>query len=196
MTRRSAGTAWLLAAAMLAGCSSPPKTSFYTLAQAAAPARDDAKASSSYSVAIGPVGIPESLDRPQMVLRAGANQVAISEYERWAGPLKSEIALAIAESLKPLLGGASVFTYPQGAYAEVNVSVDVQRFDSALGEAATVEVLWQVRPAKGAARSGRSLVREAAGGPGYDALVAAHGRALAAVSNDIATAIRAAQSHR
>jgi uncharacterized protein len=193
VTRTSAGTAWLLAAAMLAGCSSPPKTNFYTLNSAAsAPARADAGA--PYSVAIGPVGIPESLDRPQMVTRTGANQLTVAEFERWAGPLKSEIALAIAENLKPLLGGASVFTYPQGTDADVKVSVDVQRFDSALGEAATVEVLWQVRPAKGAARSGRSLVREATGGPGYDALVAAHGRALAAVSRDIAGAIRAARA--
>jgi hypothetical protein len=185
--------ALLLAAVVLAGCSSPPKTSFYTLTPAAAPARAESKAP-AYSVAIGSVGIPESLDRPQVVLRTGANQLQISEFERWAGPLKSEIALAIAENLKPLLGGASVFTYPQGMSADVTVSVDVQRFDSALGEAATVEVLWQVRPVKGAARSGRSLVREAAGGPGYDALVAAHGRALAAVSGELAAAIRAARS--
>ena len=191
MTRTSALPALLFAAVVLAGCSSPPKTNFYTLSAAAAPARADAR--SPYSVAIGPVGVPESLDRPQLVLRSGANQVAIAEFERWAGPLKSEIALAIAENLKPLLGGASVFTYPQGVGASVSVSVDVQRFDSAPGEAATIDVLWQVRPAKGAARSGRSSVREAAG-PGYDALVAAHGRALAAVSRDIAAAIRATQT--
>lgn len=188
MTRRSALPALLLAAAALAGCSSPPKTNFYTLTPASSPARADAKA--SYSVALGPIALPESLDRPQMVLRTGANQVAIAEFERWAGPLKNEIALAIAESLKAQLGGASVFTYPQGAGADVTVAVDVQRFDSALGEAATVEVLWQVRAAKGAPRSGRSQVREATAGPGYDALVAAHGRALAAVSSDLAAAIR------
>jgi len=193
VTRTTAWTVSLLAAATLAACSSPPKTNFYTLSSAAsAPAGADARA--PYSVAIGPVGIPESLDRPQMVTRTGANQLTLAEFERWAGPLKSEIALAIAENLKPLLGGASVFTYPQGLGADVNVSVDVQRFDSALGEAATVEVLWQVRTAKGAPKSGRSLVREAAGGPGYDALVAAHGRALATVSGDIATAIRAART--
>jgi hypothetical protein len=181
----------LLAAAVLAGCSSPPKTNFYTLSPAAsAPARADAKV--PYSVAIGPVGVPESLDRPQMVVRTGANQVSIAEFERWAGPLKSEIALAIAENLKPLLGGASVFTYPQGVNADVNVSLDVQRFESVLGEAATVEVLWQVRALKGAPTSGRSTVREAAGGPGYEALVAAYARALAAVSRDIAAAIRSA----
>lgn len=191
MTRATASAALLLSALLLAGCGSTPKTSFYTLTPAAAGTRADAKG--SYSVAIGPVAIPDSVDRPQMVLRTGANQVAISEFERWAGPLRNEIALALAENLRSRLGGASVFTYPQGIGADVNVSVDVQRFDSALGEVATVEVLWQVRPAKGAPRSGRSQVREAAGGAGYDALVAAHGRALAAVSGDIAAAIRALQ---
>lgn len=192
MTRTSAWPALLLAAVVLAGCASEPKTNFYTLVPAATPAKADAKA--PYSVAIGPVGIPESLDRPQMVVRAGANQVSIAEFERWAGPLKSEIALAIAENLKPLLGGASLYTYPQGAGADIGVSVDVQRFDSALGEAASLDVMWQVRPAKGAPRSGQTSVREAAGGAGYDALVAAHGRALAAVSRDIAAAIRATQT--
>jgi hypothetical protein len=193
VTRISAGPVLLLAAVALAGCSSPPKTNFYTLSPAAsAPARAEARA--PYGVAIGLVAVPESLDRPQMVMRTGANQVSIAEFERWAGPLKSEIALAIAENLKPLLDGASVFTYPQGAVADVNVSVDVQRFESVLGEAATVEVLWQVRPLKGTPKSGRSTVREAATGAGYDSVVAAHGRALAAVSRDIAAAIRASRT--
>jgi len=191
VTRTSAWTALLLAAA-LAGCSSPPKTNFYTLSSAAAPARAAAKV--PYSVAIGTVGVPESLDRPQMVMRTGANQVTLAEFDRWAGPLKSEIALAIAENLTLLLGGANVVTYPRGVDADVNVSVDVQRFESVLGEAATVDVLWQVRPAKGAQKSGRTVAREAVGGAGYDAVVAAHGRALAAVSRDIAAAIRAART--
>jgi len=56
-----------------------------------------------------------------------------------------------------------------------------------------VEILWQVSTAKGGVKTGQSAVREPAGGPGYDALVAAHVRALAAVSRDIAAAIRATQ---
>lgn len=128
MTRTYAWPTLLLAAVVLAGCASEPRTNFYTLVPAAVPAQAAAKA--PYSVAIGPVGVPDSLDRPQMVLRSGANQVTISEFERWAGPLKNEIALAVAENLKVQLGGASVFAYPQGTGADVTVSVDVQRFDS------------------------------------------------------------------
>jgi len=40
----------------------------------------------------------------------------------------------------------------------------VQRFESAPNDAATIEVLWMVKPAKGAAKSGRSVAREATGG--------------------------------
>ena len=186
MTRTSAWTALLLAAATLAGCSSPPKTNFYTLSPAAsAPARADAKV--PYSVAIGPVGVPESLDRPQMVTRTGANQVSVAEFERWAGPLKNEIALAIAENLKPLLGDASVSTYPQGVNADVNVSVDVQRFDSVQGDAALIEAAWVVRKTKsGETRPGRTVAREASPGADFDA--------LAAVARDIAAGIRAART--
>ena len=70
--------------------------------------------------------------------------------------------------------------------------IDLQRFDSTLGDAATLDVLWTVRLAgSGKLRGGRSVVREAAGVDGYDALVAAHARALASVSRDIAQAIDA-----
>lgn len=178
----------------LGGCGSSPVTHFYTLSPAAAPA--PAAGAQAPSVAIGAVQLPDGLDRPQIVLRGAGNQVTYSEFERWLGALKDEIALAVAGGLRQALGGASVYAYPMsaGTSADVSVLLHVQRFDSVLGEAAAVEVLWQVVPAKGAARRGQSSVREPVDGPGYDALVAAHGRALAAVSRDIAAAIRAASA--
>jgi hypothetical protein len=55
-----------------------------------------------------------------------------------------------------------------------------------------VEASWSVRrSAGGDLRTGSSVVREPVGAAGYDALVAAHSRALAAVSRDIAQALRA-----
>jgi uncharacterized lipoprotein YmbA len=192
MSFRSAVIA--LGALAFFGCASSPPSNFYALSPVAAPAAGDARA--SYSVALGAVSLPELVNRAQIVTRAGANQVSIEDFERWAGPLKDEIARVIANNLTRLLNGASVFTYPQSAMIEADykVLIDVQRFESALGDAASIEVLWQVRPAKGEAKTGRSIVREAAQGPGYAALVAAHSRALAAVSRDIASAIQAASS--
>jgi hypothetical protein len=48
-----------------------------------------------------------------------------------------------------------------------------------------------VRGPKGAARSGRTVAREGVTDSSFDALAAAHSRALATVSEDIAAAIRA-----
>ena len=77
------------------------------------------------------------------------------------------------------------------------VTIDVQRFDSVQGEAALLEAVWAVREtAGGKTRSGRTLAREAVQGEGFEALAAAHSRALAQLSADIAAAIRAAAGGR
>jgi uncharacterized lipoprotein YmbA len=105
----------------------------------------------------------------------------------------------LAANLAQALGDAQVSAYPRGTGAEADyrVVVDIQRFESAPGETATVEALWTVSPGigkSGASRSGRSAVREPTQGAEYDALVAAHSRALASISRDIAEAIRAARA--
>ena len=127
------------------------------------------------------------------MLRVDANQVALAEFDRWADPLKSQIRRVIAADLALQFPGALVSGYPQNVDPASNylVSIDVQSFESAPGDAASITVLWSVRPPKlGAPMNGRTVVREPTGGAGDDALVAAHSRALAAVSRDIATALR------
>jgi len=179
-----------LAALLLAACGSSPKERYYTLtADASAPVTG----TSALSIAVGPVTVPEAVDQPQIVAQVGANQVAMYEYQRWASPLKGEIARVIAANLAQELGTPRVWSYAQATLPkrDYQVLVDVQRFDSVLGEAVTVEALWTIRPAEGSkAKTGRSSVRQATAGDGFDALAAAHSRALARVSQDIAAAIR------
>jgi hypothetical protein len=181
---------FLLAAA--SGCARSPKVNFYTLS-ARAP-ETASRATPLRAVAVGPVTLPELVDRPQLVIRVAADRVDIVETDRWAEPLKSEIPRLLAENLSRLLRPARVSTIDQSESrdAEYRVLVDIQRFESIPGEGVMIDALWSVRrSAVGAApRRGRSQVREPAAGTGYDALVAAHGRALAAISSDIAKALR------
>jgi uncharacterized lipoprotein YmbA len=167
---------------------------FFTLASEAPPPAA-AAASPSYSVIVGPVTVPELVDRPHFVLRSAPNRVDITEQARWAAPLKSEIPRVVADQLSGLLEGARTATSAQRATVipDYRVLIDIQRFESSLQEGATVQALWTVRPTDGAAFTGRSLATEAAGS-GYDDLVAAHSRALGAISRDIAAAITAARS--
>jgi uncharacterized lipoprotein YmbA len=180
-----------LAALLLAACGSSPKERYYTLtAEASAPT----VGTSSLAIAVGPVTVPAAVDQPQIVALVDANRVVLHEYHRWASPLKGEIARVIATDLAQELGTPRVWSWSQTMLPghDLQVLVDVQRFESVLGEAVTIEALWTIRPSGGGApKTGRSSVRQATAGDGFEALAAAHSRALAQVSRDIAAAIRA-----
>jgi uncharacterized lipoprotein YmbA len=193
MRRSLTGMITLCAALfLLVGCSRSPRITYYALNAVATPAESAAPAIES--VAIGPVTLPEMLDRPMLVVRTTANRLDILEFYRWAAPLKNEIPRVIAADLTLLLNQARVSTYPQNAdlAADYRIVIDIQRFEMTAGEGVALDALWSVsRAAGGAPRTGRSVVSEPAGAAGYDALVAAQSRALAAMSRDLAQALRA-----
>jgi uncharacterized lipoprotein YmbA len=171
------------------GCGSTPASRFYTLSAGAAPIATP----SSLSVAVGPVSIPAVVDRPQIVVSTGPNQVRLEEFNRWASPLQNGIARVVAENLVAMLGTPRVTLSSQvlSAEADYRAAIEVQSFESVPGEAAVLDAVWTVRRAKdGEAQTGRTTVREPAQEKGYDALAAAHSRALARLSRDIADGVR------
>ena len=187
---------WPLAIAMLvvlSGCAGSPRISFYTLDVSPPPEAANGSAS-RLDILLGPVTLPEIVDRPQLVLNTADNRVEIVDTSRWAQPLKGETARVLAANLAHDLGTQRVFLAGQGMAGvgelDIRVAVDILRFESRPGVEATIEALWTVRRKEGGTLSGRSVVREVVQGDGYDPLVAAHGRALARVSHDIAEAIR------
>ena len=191
----------LVSAAPAAAASSSAATSMAATAVPGAPAAMAAAPAASAappavpSVAVGPITLPDLVDRPQLVVRVAANRVAILETERWAEPLSSEIPRVIAQDLGHLLGSGLVSSYLQssGANAEWRVLLDIERFEASPGEDVSVEAAWSLRRGlEGAPSAGRSRVREKVTGEGCDPLVAAYSRALFAVSADLARAIRGA----
>jgi uncharacterized lipoprotein YmbA len=177
---------------VLFGCASSPKVNFYTLPAPPYPEARDAD-SSRLGILLGPVTLPEMVDRPQLVIRTGDNRVEILDTSRWAQSLKGETARVLAANLARDMGTLRVFLPGQGMTGEpdIRVAVDILRFESRPGIDATIEALWTLRRKEGTAPiTGRSVVSEAVQGDGYDSLVAAHGRVLARIGHDIAEAIR------
>lgn len=172
----------------LAGCASRP-TTFYTLnppAQAAV--RSPAASQAAFSAAVGPVRVPEAVDRPELVLRQGENRMQIQELHRWSQPLQAEVAQALVSGLAERLPQARVLqngpAVAQGA--DYRIAVDIGRFDAVAGEAVEVWAAWRITPGNGSPVVGQSRIREAMQGNGDDAVVAAFARAVARVSDDIA----------
>jgi hypothetical protein len=181
-------------AAAAAACRASAPSRFYTLDSLAAA---DGAPPASYTVAVGPVSIPASVDRAQFVVQVAPNRVEIDEFNRWVAPLDDSVARAVAGNLVTLLGTPDVAATPLANFAPTyRVTIAVQRFDSMPGDAVLVDAMWTVRAAAdGATRSGRTVAREPVQGASYDGLAAAHSRALATVSGDIAAAIRVQAEH-
>lgn len=175
-----------LIVAALSGCGSAPKEHFYTLRAIAE--RDPAAANAAYSVNVGPVTVPELVERQQLVLTRNDNQVEILEQTRWAASLQSIIGHVIASNLTQLAGNPRMAVYSPDTTvdADFHVAVDVLRFESVLGTAASLDAKWTIRTAdEQVLKSGRTIISEPTHGQDLTALLMAHDRLLAALSRDI-----------
>ncbi|MET0961853.1 MAG: PqiC family protein [Noviherbaspirillum sp.] len=194
--KKSRAAMALLAAVLCTACGSVPKERFYTLAPAPGAAQPASPAAQPrYGVAIGPVKVPDAVDRPQMVVREGPNRVEILEQQRWAGSLRSEIGRALAAGVGAQLPDAQVSAHDSqaGRAAAYRVAIDIERFDAALNDSVSVQALWTLRQDSGALLgSGRFMAAEPTGPGGHEAIAAAYARALSGMSVVIADAVRAA----
>jgi uncharacterized lipoprotein YmbA len=171
-----------------AGCASAPSR-FYTLNSTATASGQPA---ANYSVALGPVTVPATVDHPQFTVQVEPNRVELEEFNRWAEPLNQNIASVVAGDLAAQLGTSQVAAGPLANFQpDYSVNIRIQRFDSVPGQSALVEALWVVhKSAGGASLSGHTIASEPVTNSSFDALAAAHSRALAKVSADIAGVIR------
>ncbi len=179
-----------IVAAAIAGCATSPQPRFYMLNSTPPP---EGVPAVGCSVSVGPVSVPAAVDRPQIVIRTGPNQVFINEFDRWAAPLKNDIGRIVAENLASMLGTKQVTLFLQATAADASyrIAIDILRFDSEPGLKASLDALWTVRSAKeDKSRRGRTTRTETAKGDDYAALAAAHSRALGHLSAEIAETIR------
>ena len=182
--------AFTLLACALSGCSVSSPSRFYTLEPVAAAGSD---ASMKVAILVGPVSVPDAVDRPEIVLHSGPNRVDIDEFNRWASPLSDGIAQTVVADLGKLLDDPDVAAAPLANFNPAyRVVINVQRFESTLGQSANLVAVWTVRHVPdGFTRFGRTAVTEPMADNTFAALAAAHSRAIAKLSGNIAAAIRA-----
>jgi uncharacterized lipoprotein YmbA len=175
----------------LGGCAGNQPTSFYTLSATAEP-QPAPSSGEGLVIGLGPVTLPQYLDRPNIVTRAGANQMRLGDFQQWAEPLEPLLNRVIAEDLSAL-GAKDVIPFPQRGDIPLDrvVEVDISRFDANETGEIKLDARWRIYRGNGSTlvTSGRSLVTEqGAAVPDYDAIVAAMSRALGHLSAEIAAA--------
>ena len=188
---------WILAGAValgLAGCASAP-LHYYTLI---APAGGVAPAAPApYPFELLPVAVPAQVDVPQLVVREGGQGMLPLDGQRWIAPLGDEIRGALAADLARALGVPDMSGLPGNGRPRLRVKLDVRRFESVPGSHALIDAAWSLRLVGGSGGQDALTCTSRVSEPvtaGYDALVAGHQQALAALAASIATAARAYES--
>jgi uncharacterized lipoprotein YmbA len=191
---RNALPALVLGALLLAACGTTPPSRLYTLGTEAVAGDRVAGNAELRRIELVSVRIPELWDRPQIVLTKSANEVGISEFHRWAAPLKSEVPRVVARDLRRLLGTPDVWLRDDfaGAKPDLRVQVTIERIDAVAGQGIQLDAAWAIRPVSGdVAAVGRTTIIEPISGTGYETVVTALRSALlrmsAALAKDIAT---------
>jgi hypothetical protein len=126
-SRKASGSAVAFAAFLFVACGSTSKASFYLLENL--PATEKMADAEALAIGVGPVSIPEYLDRPQLVRRGAGQVVELDEFERWAEPLEASLQRILIANLSTLLGTERVMSHPLRGSAPIayRVAVEIDR---------------------------------------------------------------------
>ncbi len=185
-----------LAAGILQACSGSSPSRFYVLTpQVAAPS--DAPMGNT-AIGVGPVVIPQYLDRPEIVTRTSDNRLDLGEFDQWGGRLGDNVNRTLAENLSGLLhtDRVAIFPWTDATGLEHQVIVDITQFERDPTGNVVLTAFWSIVDAQSGQvlTNRRSTIQKpvaAASGTAtaYDETVAAMSQALGSLSEEIATAL-------
>lgn len=134
-------------ACLLSACGSSPASNYYLLSvENASPPDGDRP-----SLGIGPIEIPEYLNRSGMVSNHSNNQLQISSVNHWAEPLTDGINRVISLSLASQLNTEDVQSYPwaHSRAPEYGVRVTLLELDANPNKAVLVAEWAVLKPRDG-----------------------------------------------
>lgn len=165
----------LIACLLISACASAPPVKYYVLEPVALPALPKETTGRPLSIGIGPVSIPVLLDRKKIVTRMPDKSIQIAEFHQWAAPLQENFAETLAHNLSSLQPSHVFRTYPWSVHGTVDLQivVDVLRFDSTPGDSASLEANWTIKNElnQKIIKSGRTILRYALPDSSYPATV-------------------------
>ena len=193
--RFSLGWASFFLVSIIVSCSSTPATQFYKLNSLPSTQQENpALPGMEIAIGVGPVELPEFLDRPQIVTRKSQNQLEISEFHRWAASFPRDFSRVLAKNISTLVPTDRVALYPWGDTFSptYQVKLEVEQFDGQLGERVFLRAIWAVVCQEGANELvvRKTVIEEPVLTNDYEGLVAAKSNALATLSREIVEEIR------
>ncbi|MBF0357977.1 MAG: membrane integrity-associated transporter subunit PqiC [Magnetococcales bacterium] len=186
----------------LGGCSinplgtGTPQTRFFVVSPLTVPEPPDGGLvkKDEIEIAIEQLVIPSYLDRPQIVIRTGDNELHISEFNQWGENLRGNLSRVFLENLALLMDSDNIFLVPsiKRQSPDLRVAVRIIQFERGQSGAPHLTVRWTLydREKKVIFRENLVLTGENVGRYDYPAIVKAMSDLLADLSRRIVVIIR------
>ena len=193
----NSGIATILLFSLLfpSGCSTSKPPNYYILhsLQSEATGAVKATAENDLTIGVGPIKIPEYLDRPQMATRSTPNSLQFAEFDKWAESLEKNLGRVLAENLSLLLSTDRVVVspWPGSVHVVYQVTVDVTQFEYTADGKVKLVAGWSVFGNDGqkllAMKRSRFIVPVQS--TGFGAIASAQSQAVGDMSREIASFI-------
>ncbi|GAB0058447.1 hypothetical protein SIID45300_02796 [Candidatus Magnetaquicoccaceae bacterium FCR-1] len=193
------GSVLVVVLGILAGCAgsgSPPTRFFLLTAQIGQEeGRVGMDRKAGLVVELEPVELPQYLNRPEMVTRAGGNRLQLERMNQWGGDLKEDIGRVTMENLGRLLNSERVTLLPGRSEGEPDFRVvtSIHRFEPDETGEVVLEARWILFDGRGGQLETRHvrIVKRAERADDQDALVKAMSQALAEWAREMGGVIQA-----
>jgi uncharacterized lipoprotein YmbA len=152
------------------------------------------RSSGDLVIGIGPVSIPDYVDRAEIVFQSAPNRFEIPPDHRWMGDVGETVTSVLATNIGHRAGTASVYSYPWSASTRpgYTIPVRIQQFHALSEGDAILEVSWEILDGetREVIHRGSKTFTEALQEEGYVGVVAAESRLLGQLADAIAAMLQ------
>ena len=175
---------------LVAACGSSPPVRYFALSTMDSVQRQDPD--DAVTLGLGPLRMPEYLNRSQLVTRGGGSELEVDEFSRWAEPLTLALHRVVSTDVDNMMDGVIVIAFPWESVVRNEVDYrllgEVTRFDADQSGRVVLDIQWGISATTGEAAVviRRSKYETRAARPDDPAIVvSAMNDALAMFSRDV-----------
>ncbi len=131
---------------LIGACGSSPPVRYFAFSPMDSVQRqvpDDA-----VTLGVGPIRMPEYLNRSQLVTRGSGAELEVDDFSRWAEPLTDALHRVVSTDVDNMMSGVMVIAFPWEAVVHNDVDYrllgEVTRFDADRSGRVVLDIQWTI----------------------------------------------------
>lgn len=192
----------------LAACATTPPLRYYLLVPQIEAAKATDPSIEKLSIGVGPIEIPDYLDRAEIVIRRGSTRLVLGDTDKWGEPFDPLFGRVLVENLGRQLGSRNIQLLPQrrDSRLDAQMELDLLRFDADEGGSVVLDLRWRLYDRDGGRllATDRLTLLEPVAWPGgldtgaarFEAVVAGMNRAMVSLAAELGGILKARLARR